>query len=174
MSALKASNESEVKALEAQLKSSNDTMQTMNEEMNYLRQKFLTSDKKFSEMAIKNTELSIELSAVKASKHIIESDVKQLPQEVNAQNISCSASVPQDMSSSSSSISSNNQLTTNSDKISDEITSKEILIEIKDQFKYINNMTYKILDQYNRMFEMVNGIAHAVGHIAANTPIIKS
>ncbi|CAG2119860.1 unnamed protein product [Medioppia subpectinata] len=171
MSALKASNESEVKALKAQLKSAIDSMETMTEEMESLRQQLITSEKsnqelvaelcefsaqkscltqeistlkakneievqalkvqlktslesmetmvtkntnlkqtvytlstlvsnmsnqnmatdlkqKLSKMSTKISELSKELSALKASKHIIESDVKLLAQEINAQNIS--------------------------------------------------------------------------------------
>ncbi|CAG2108926.1 unnamed protein product [Medioppia subpectinata] len=79
MSALKASNESEVKALKAQLKTAIDSMETWIEGNNDLKQKLLTYEM---------SELSEELSALKASKHIIESDVKQLSQEINAQNIS--------------------------------------------------------------------------------------
>ncbi|CAG2120658.1 unnamed protein product, partial [Medioppia subpectinata] len=140
MSALKASNESEVKALEAQLKSAIDSMQTMEKEINDLRQNL-------SEMSLKNSELSEELLALKASKHIIESDVKQLPQEMNAQNISCSASVPQDMSSSCSSIGSHNQLTTNSDKTRDQINNQEIMTEMRDQIKDQNRLTNDLLNE---------------------------
>ncbi|CAG2108925.1 unnamed protein product [Medioppia subpectinata] len=44
MSALKASNESEVKALKAQLKTDIDSMQTMEKEINDLKQKLSTSN----------------------------------------------------------------------------------------------------------------------------------
>ncbi|CAG2116974.1 unnamed protein product [Medioppia subpectinata] len=201
MSALKASNESEVKALKAQLKTSNDSMHTMTEEMESLRQQLITSEKsnqemvadlselsdqkscltqeisdlkakndtevqlktslnsmetmvtennnlkqtvftlsslftsnmsnenmgadlkhKLCEMSTKINELSEELSALKASKHIIESEVNTLAQELNAQNIRHSVS---DSSSSCSSIGSHNQLITNSDKTRNEINSGE-------------------------------------------------
>ncbi|CAG2119533.1 unnamed protein product [Medioppia subpectinata] len=135
MSALKARNESEVKTLKAELKTAMDSMETMITENNNLKQTVYSLSQmisynmsnqnmatdlkhKLSEMSTKNTELSEELSALKTSKHIIESDVKQLAQEINALNIRHSVS---DSSSSCSSIGSHNQLTTNSDKTRDEI-----------------------------------------------------
>ncbi|CAG2123330.1 unnamed protein product, partial [Medioppia subpectinata] len=122
-----ASNESEVKALKAQLKSAIDSMQTMNEEMESLRQQLITSEKSSNqEMVTELSELSDqtseELSALMSSKHIIKSEVNTLAQELSAQNIRHSLS---DSSSSCSSIGSHNQLTTNSDKTRDEINSGE-------------------------------------------------
>ncbi|CAG2107111.1 unnamed protein product [Medioppia subpectinata] len=73
MSALKASNESEVKALKAQLNTALDSMQTMTEEMNALRQQLssYTSNQevvtKLSELSIKNSAISEEISALKAN-----------------------------------------------------------------------------------------------------------
>ncbi|CAG2115386.1 unnamed protein product [Medioppia subpectinata] len=135
MSALKASNESEVKALKAQLKSSEDSMETMTEEMESLRQQLITSEKRFcyirdtndnqemgADLSEWSDQTSEELLALKASKHIIESEVNTSAQELNAQNIRHSVS---DSSSSCSSIGSHNQLTTNSDKTRDEINSGE-------------------------------------------------
>ncbi|CAG2110119.1 unnamed protein product [Medioppia subpectinata] len=163
MSALKASNESEVKALKAQLKSAMDSMQTSEDSIktwiegnNDLKQKLLTCissfrkeitdlKQKLCEISTKNSELSEELSALKASKHIIESDVKLLAQDINALNISCSASVQQDMSSMSSSIGSHNQLTTNSDKTGDENNIQEMFIEIGNQIKDQNKITNNLL-----------------------------
>ncbi|CAG2115886.1 unnamed protein product [Medioppia subpectinata] len=85
MSALKASNESEVKALKAQLKSSEDSMHTMAEEINDLRQQ-LCSEKSnqevvtdLSELLTKNIALSEELLAFKSSN---ESEVKTLKAEL--------------------------------------------------------------------------------------------
>ncbi|CAG2118510.1 unnamed protein product [Medioppia subpectinata] len=135
MSALEARNESEVKTLKAELKSAMDSMETMVTENNNLKQTVYSLSQmisynisnqnmatdlkhKLSEMTTKNTELNEELSALKASKHIIESDVKQLAQEINDLNIRHSVS---DSSSSCSSIGSHNQLTTNSDKTRDQI-----------------------------------------------------
>ncbi|CAG2114329.1 unnamed protein product [Medioppia subpectinata] len=135
MLALKARNESEVKTLKAEMKSAMDSMETMVTENNNLKQTVYSLSQmishnisnqnmatdlkhKLSEMSTKNSELSEELSALKASKHIIESDVKQLAQDINDLNIRHSVS---DSSSSCSSIGSHNQLTTNSDKTRDEI-----------------------------------------------------
>ncbi|CAG2109276.1 unnamed protein product [Medioppia subpectinata] len=106
MSALKASNESEVKALKAQLKSSNDTMKTMVEKIEILDHRLLTSDKR------------------------------------------CTVN---DFSSKSSPIGSHNQLTTNSDKIRDEINIQEMLTEIKNQNKItFNFMRGLIRDKENK------------------------
>ncbi|CAG2120442.1 unnamed protein product, partial [Medioppia subpectinata] len=68
MSALKASNESEVKALKAQLKSVMDSMQTMAQEINDLNQKLSTCD---------NSE---QMSAMKASN---ECEMKTLRAQIN-------------------------------------------------------------------------------------------
>ncbi|CAG2109961.1 unnamed protein product, partial [Medioppia subpectinata] len=128
ISTLKISNESEVKALKAQLKSAIDSMHTMETQIKNLRQKLCG--------------LRDGLRALKASKLIIESDVKQLAQQMNAQNIRCPA---RDSSSSTSSIGSHNQLTTNSDKISDDINIQETLKEIVNQMKTQYQMIYTLL-----------------------------
>ncbi|CAG2114319.1 unnamed protein product [Medioppia subpectinata] len=86
--------------------------------------------------------LSDGLRALKASKLTVESDVKQLAQQINAQNIRCPAS---DFSSSTSSIGSHNQLTTNSDKISDDINIRETFQKIENQIKTQYQMTYTLL-----------------------------
>ncbi|CAG2115439.1 unnamed protein product, partial [Medioppia subpectinata] len=165
-SALKASNESEVKALKAQLKTSNNSMET---QIKDVRQKLCGFSKEFNasneseenplKAQLKSAMDSIEttteeindlresglrdgLRALKASKLIIESDVKQLAQQMNAQNIRCSAS---DSSSSTSSIGSHNHLTTNSDKISDNIDIREMFKKIENQIKTQYQMTYTLL-----------------------------
>ncbi|CAG2120399.1 unnamed protein product, partial [Medioppia subpectinata] len=73
MSALKASNESEVKALKAQLKSAIDSMHTIKKEINDLKQKFSTCDKSNQEVVTDLCDLSVntiiiseEMSALKA------------------------------------------------------------------------------------------------------------
>ncbi|CAG2107349.1 unnamed protein product [Medioppia subpectinata] len=129
-------NEFDMKTLKTELKIANDSMQTIVADNNDLKQKLC-------EMSTKNSELSEELSALKASKHIIESDVKLLDKEINAQNIT---SVEQDLSSNSSSIGSHNQLTTNSDKTRDEINIQEIFTEIRDQIKDQNKITNNLLN----------------------------
>ncbi|CAG2113738.1 unnamed protein product [Medioppia subpectinata] len=149
MSALKASNESEVKALKAQLKSAMDSMQTMETQIKDLKQNLLNYNKSLNEMSIKNSELSEELSALKTSKHIIESDVKQMDKEINAQNIRSP------VSDNSSSIGSHNQLTTNSDKIRDDINIDHKITEIQNQMKYNNKMTNNL---YNYLFGENNSI----------------
>ncbi|CAG2114320.1 unnamed protein product [Medioppia subpectinata] len=135
MSALKSRNESEVKALKAQLKSVIDSIETMTEEINDLKEKFL--NKIFDKSG-----LSDGLRALKASKLTVESDVKQLAQQMNAQNIRCPAS---DFSSSTPSIGSHNQLTTNTDKISDDIYIQETFQKIENQIKTQYQMTYTLL-----------------------------
>ncbi|CAG2104969.1 unnamed protein product, partial [Medioppia subpectinata] len=70
------------------------------------------------------------IRALKASKLTIESDVKHLAQQMNAQNIRCSAS---DSSSSTSSIGSHIQLTTNSDKTRDEINIQKMALVIENE-----------------------------------------
>ncbi|CAG2114452.1 unnamed protein product, partial [Medioppia subpectinata] len=226
MSAMKASNECEMKTLRAQINTSGDSMQTMAEDINDLQQKLSTLDKsnegvvtdievlsenviylseefpnfmvrtesdiktlkadlkiamdsmqtivadnndlkqKLCEMSTENNELSEELSALKASKHIIESDVKQLAQEISDKNISCSASVEQDLSSNSSSIGSHNQLTTNSDKTRDETNIQEIFTEIRDQIKdqnkITNNLLNALLREKEKSLTALEGITQSV------------
>ncbi|CAG2113485.1 unnamed protein product [Medioppia subpectinata] len=132
--ALNASNGYEVMALKAQLKSAIDSMETMTEEINELREKFLIFD---------NRGLSDWLSVLKPLKHIIKSDVKQLAQEINEQNIRGSMS---DSSFSSSSIGSHNEMTTNSDKTRDEINIRDMFKKIENQIKTQYQMTYTLLE----------------------------
>ncbi|CAG2115340.1 unnamed protein product [Medioppia subpectinata] len=138
ISDLKARNETEVQALKVELKTSLESMETMVTENNNLKQTVYTLSTlvsnlsnqnmatdlkhKLCEMSTKISELIEELSALNTSKHIIESDVNTLTQEINAKNIRHSVS---DSSSSCSSIGSHNQLTTNSDKTRDETNSGE-------------------------------------------------
>ncbi|CAG2108192.1 unnamed protein product [Medioppia subpectinata] len=155
--------ESDVKTLKAELKIAMDSMQTIVADNNKLKQKLC-------KMSTENSGLSEQLSALKASKHIIESDVKQLAQEINAQNISCFASVEQDLSSTSSSIRSYNQLTTNSDKTRDEINIEEIFTEIgdqikdqiKDQNKITNNLLNVLLREKEKSLTALEGITQSV------------
>ncbi|CAG2109743.1 unnamed protein product [Medioppia subpectinata] len=159
-----ASNESEANPLKAQLKTAMDSIETITEEINDLREKDQTVATDVNELDIivitvitlfitcllyadyyvwkTISGLSDGLRALKGSKLIIESDVKQLAQQMNAQNIRCSAS---DSSSSTSSIGSHNQLTTNSDKISDDIYIRETFKKIENQIKTQYQMTYTLL-----------------------------
>ncbi|CAG2109156.1 unnamed protein product [Medioppia subpectinata] len=203
MSALKASNESEVKALKAQLKTSDDSIQTMDTEIKDLRQQLMTSknsaltqeikdlkaknetevqalkvqlkktldlmetqinglkqinqntDIDLKKQSCENSLLRVQLSSMKASKQIIESGVKLLAQEIDAQNIS-SLSVEQDLSSGSA-IGSGNQLTTNSDKTRDEINIQDMFQKLENQNKMTNNLLKDLISKKEKTgLEFIN------------------
>ncbi|CAG2116581.1 unnamed protein product, partial [Medioppia subpectinata] len=140
MSALKASNESEVKALKAQLKTSNDSMETMTEEMENLRQQLITSEKSNQELVAELCEFSAqkicltqEISTLKAKNEIeVQALIIQLKTSLESMetmvientNLKQAHSVS-DSSPSCSSIGSHNPLTINSDKTRDKLNSGE-------------------------------------------------
>ncbi|CAG2113620.1 unnamed protein product, partial [Medioppia subpectinata] len=143
--ALNTSNGYQVIA--SQLKSAMDSIQTMEKEINELREMFLISDNSYQTVAtdlriITINGLSDWLSVLKPSNHTINSDVTQLAQQINAQNLRNSMS---DSSSSSSSIGSHNEMTTNSDETRDEINIRDMFKKIENQIKSLSHMTYTLL-----------------------------